>query len=556
MATPGMGMGGVGMNVSMSDLGMTASGGQKRNEDEERRAKLRKVLRNIGTRKGRVSEEGIARVGRRAGFDNNFDLDKETGNRTISSAGTKLIIDVVLKGDDPQKVQIMFDTENEQLTAQAEPAAKVLLDDLRPVGGPSLITDLDNYAANLGRLAKIDRLCKNQVNCFEALTGIHVSLQRLYEQERKGADDSGVMRKKSGRPTMNAHGRLGLDLEYWQTSMTNESKSGDSMEVDSDAQAHDSYDGGDVHRLRISIERSPAGLYPPIRLSDNWLPSPLELEPTDLETATSLPWQDPPLTFVPNAAEPSNPVSMHQQRQPDLRFIAKLEPALVLPYQVASTLSQSVGLPAPNLFVAQAWHALLLNPSSSAPFENARDSKPTSADQRVLTMRGNAETEVTHRYTLDAIKADMAFKLEELPFSHPRQLVEILPTLRQWAFFSSMIRGAMVPDGPSCITTTKTQTPLNLADLLTTPITPPETAETLSVSLSVVTSPAPSLSLVFPSRQPENLARVAVQVGQNADVAIISRQGINDDLDDRAIIKALELCGGDLGVWVEWLRSR
>ena len=57
-------LGGTAMMPTMSDLGLSSRSGKK-NEDEERREKMRKVLKNIGKRKGRVSQEGIMRIGRR-----------------------------------------------------------------------------------------------------------------------------------------------------------------------------------------------------------------------------------------------------------------------------------------------------------------------------------------------------------------------------------------------------------------------------------------------------------------------------------------------------------
>lgn len=91
-----------GMNVSLSDLGIS---GAKRNEDEERRARLEGVLGKIqGKRKrvggmGRLSEEGVRRVGKWAGFAEDVDPKTEgpefEGERTITMAGSSaLLIDV------------------------------------------------------------------------------------------------------------------------------------------------------------------------------------------------------------------------------------------------------------------------------------------------------------------------------------------------------------------------------------------------------------------------------------------------------------------------------
>ncbi|RMY15214.1 hypothetical protein D0868_01021 [Hortaea werneckii] len=569
MATPAMG--GVPMNMTMSDLGITASGGPKRNEDEERRAKMRKVLKRIGTRKGKVSEDGIARIGRRVGFDNDIDqetlspdeLARRAGNRTISTAGQKLVIDIHMKDHVPQKVQIAFDTENQHLEAQADTAAKVLFNDLCPPAGVPLTGSLDKYATNLGRLAKIDKLCHNQVNCFEALSGVYVSLSRLFEQETKLADELQVMRAKSGRPTMNASGRLGLNLEYWQSASA---KSTDDSKMDVDSKDENDEGEGDViYKLRIAIEPSHAGLYPSIRLSDKWVPDPLELPSTDSETPGQIPWLDPEPTLIAANSDANAMAIDGNQKTPDLRFVAKVEPPIILPYQIACNVLSTVGVPQPQVFIPQAWHSMLLDPSSSLPFDASRDNKTLHTEKRVLNVASHGpEDEITHHYTLDIIKSDIGFKLEELPFSQPRQLVEILPVLRQWACFGSLIQDAMgkgqqtpKPEATEALGGQQQQQRLTLADMLTPPTTPAEPApDTLPVSLTAATPGVPTLSLNFPSASSTAVVNVTAQVLPNAELVVTGQQGLPEELESKTIAKALGLAGGDLSVWVKWLRSR
>jgi len=589
--TPGMlnmptpALGGMPMGISMSELGIPAGGGQKRNEDEERRAKMWKVLKSIGKRNGRVSEEGIARVSRRVGFANDIDAEgpeereKKAGNRVITTAGSKTMIEVELKNHAPQNVQVTFDTANSNLEAQAGPASKVLMDDLQSPEGVSLTTKLDRYAANLERLARIDRLCINQVNCFEALSGVYTSLHRLHEQELKADREVEVMRKKSGRPTVHANGRLGTKVEYWRESAQGRSTKQDTgvMEVDGGAGTTraEQYEDG-VYKLHIGIEASPAGLYPSVRLSDTWLPDPLQLHTADV--TTGLPWLDPPPTFITAGIEADAMTIDNNPKLSDLRFTAKLEPPIILPWQVASAVIQSVGLPMPQVFVAQAWHSVLLNPDSTAPFDAEKDGIALTAERSVLCMQDGEETEVTHLYTLDVLKPDMAYKLEELPFSHPRQLVEMLPTLRQWACFGSLVRNIFVNTltgkpvvGPSTshpyVTNDKTngRTASSLADLLTPPTTPSPLIDTLPISIALTTSPMPTLSLSFPSTSAESTTgNVNVQILPNAELVVTSQEGITktgehtdgvENAQAKNMAKALDVCG-DLGVWVEWLRNR
>lgn len=95
------GMGGTAMNITLSDLGLSSNQG-RRNEDEERRGKLEGVLgkllgkRKRGSGMGRVSDEGIRRVGRWAGFDVEVEAKWEgkefEGERPIIVAGRNAVL--------------------------------------------------------------------------------------------------------------------------------------------------------------------------------------------------------------------------------------------------------------------------------------------------------------------------------------------------------------------------------------------------------------------------------------------------------------------------------
>lgn len=559
MPTPNLG--GVPMSLTMSDLGVTTSGSQKRNEEEERRARMRRVLKSIGKPKGRVSEEGIARVSRRVGFENDIDSyqgderSRDVGSRSISIAGKKVVVDIVLKEQRPQTVQVMFDTENEGLAAQAEPIGKVLLDDLRVADGVGLHAKLDRFAANLERLAAIDRLSSAQINCFEALSGVYSSLRRLYEQETAAATDVEVTRTKSGKPAINARDAIGVDLLYWQNNRSaTEAKDG----------AHENA----IFGLQVDVERSAAGLYPSLRVSDNWLPDPLELPAP--ESGQAIPWQDPPPTLVTASAEGDAMAIDGDQKLPDVRFTAKLDPPVVLPWQLASTTMQLFGLPAPQLFVyPPAWHAMVLDPASTTPF-NATNAQLVSTEQSVLTMRDGEEADITHTYMLDVPKPDGGYRLEKLPFSHPRQLVEILPTLRQWASFSSLIKQlfagqSSMKEQAVLSARANGQAPISLDDLLTPPATPPF-ADKVPITVSIATSSIPTLSFTFPTDIDKPVASICVQVLPNAQLVVTSAEGVWADENASAMesveseelkrmAKALEVCT-DVGVWIEWLRSR
>ncbi|KAK3678910.1 hypothetical protein LTR78_001363 [Recurvomyces mirabilis] len=549
------------MSLTMSDLGVPAGGAiQKRDEDNERKRKMRKVLKGIGQRSGSVSEEGILRVSRRVGFDNTAEDNKPVGSRSLTMAGKKMLVDVKLNNHEVENVGVIFDTaEGTPLSDQAPGLAKVLSQSLQSAGNARADAELDLFAANLGRLAKIDKLSSQHLNCFEALSGIYTSLDRLHEHEVAMSSDVDVLRKKSGRPTLHASNRVGVSIAYWQLPRPSLSR-GDQYSV-----------SNEVHNLDLGVERSSGGMYPPLRVSENWLPDSIEL-PADTSDHT-IPWQDPPPNLVPAIAGGDAMAVDGQESLPELRFIAKLRSPVLLPWQGAVNVLQAVGMQPPQLFVyPPAWHTLLLDPSSTTPF-NAGGGSYIVSEQTVLSMHGDLDGESTHIYTLDVAKPDGGYMLEELPFSHPRQLVELLPTLRQWVYFGSLIKdlfdtSAAVPaNGQPVQTEIRKLTPgplpaLTLAELLTPPTTP-GTDDPLRVSVSLATTPMPTLSLTFPSRKPGATCNVTLQIHVNGNVVVTHHSrmtsdahtaSVSDDAAREKLAAALEQCG-DLGVWIEWLSS-
>jgi len=93
--------GGVGMGISMSNmgnlgLGLSASGMGKV-DDGERRRRLEAVLATVGERHGRVSQEGLERLSRRFGLEVMWDEGMRDGRRTLSMAGSTMVVDVSVR---------------------------------------------------------------------------------------------------------------------------------------------------------------------------------------------------------------------------------------------------------------------------------------------------------------------------------------------------------------------------------------------------------------------------------------------------------------------------
>ncbi|EME83242.1 uncharacterized protein MYCFIDRAFT_196577 [Pseudocercospora fijiensis CIRAD86] len=583
----------VGMAPTMSEI---MHGVGKRNEEEERRLKMRSVLNTIGQRKGRSCEESIARVASRVELDISIDDDnnRKVGSRTIAMAGSsKVLVDVELQNHAASEVKVSL-MGSEALMAQQEAASKVLLHDLAVPNGILLNAHLDKFAANLNKLATLDKLSTEAyggVDCFEAITGIYTSLKKLYEMEKDAvktlkkfsvseADrraEHEVLCKRSGRPSVHEGGKIGLSLAYWSTDFATSDQDDTAMDVDGDegvGQADGDAKG--TWSVDIEVEKSSAGLYPSMRLSDAWLPEFFELPSP--ESGESLPWQEPPPTYVNNPATDKNDaMAVEPQRLPDLRFIAKFDPPLVVPLQTAMNILNVIGAQPPSTNMFPAYHYAVLN----VPSIKHASPQDIRAEKKVLSLHGSDELETTHCYNLDLSQVPLSMKLERLPFSHPRQLIELLPTLRQWASTGALLHGTFGDDPTESkidvATTVMNGTHINNAE---SPVADsgieleglmedaPTTSSGLQVDMGFATAPNPTISVAYTDPDKAAVVTVVAQILPNADVLVSDIGDSSEEPRDaeimnvseeqsaqaKKIARALEVCG-DIGVWIEWMRK-
>lgn len=369
---------------------------------------------------------------------------------------------------------------SDELEAHSEKASKILQDDLTPGNGLSAIeAKLDKFANNLERLVAMDKLSTPGANCFEAVFGVYKSLKRLYNHELKALqslrsqeDKSSkvspaieVLCAKSGRPKMHAQDRVGLSLEYWVNRSgvprSAPSKPDDAMDVDKATDAEATSKDDYIYSTTIECEHAPSALYPPIRISDGWISDQILIpseehvadEPTTAPNPQSLliDWQQPPPTYQTPANESDTTTST--PLLPHARFVAHFEPPLALPIHLAANVYASVGLNLQSTgFVASPYDKLLLTDLAKGDRMILRAAPPSAdypytrtAIRSILlpTTKSNPDSnEQTIRYTTRIFtpRAEHSFTLQRVPFEHPRQIVAILPVLRQFARFNTIVR--------------------------------------------------------------------------------------------------------------------
>lgn len=626
------GMGGVGMGISMSGLGMSSLGmsasAMGRADEAERSRRLQSILEVVGGKPGRVSEEGLLALCRRLGVS----VEKNTAeaHSWMLLIGDEAVCDITFKNDEIATVNLQTGLDGEQEDLQFGPkGSEILVRSLKPLPGQSKINvTLERFAENLEKLLNLDKLGAPQnggVSCYNAIAGVYTSLKKLFEHEKKmafaalEADTSHrsnkaereVLCKKSGRPRLNGGSCLGLSLEYWmnrrfliskKTPLYSE-KGKERMDIDSEEYnpypEDDDPKNNKMYSLTIECESSPSTLYTPIRISNEWISDKIE-KPTDVSDANvtidnilldkpSIDWQDPKPTYLEPTAPSDEAMDLSSApgRLPNIRFVAKFNPPLVVPLAVYMQLYQSVGIePRPEDFRPTTFVGLALRPGEIDPgMMGAADSTHEIRSSRsVLTVDVEGkEKEQKHVMSLYLPKIEYSRTLESLPFSHPKQLVEMLPTLRQYAYTTSLLRDSFF----------KKAQKLNTSRPLSPPPTPSEKDEAaLQVDVNLTyTPPAPRLTFFIPhpastptppsssissllsnllSNDPPSASHpplnITLDIHTNGEL-VVSEQNVMDvkdvgvDMEKaeqmeqrvKRLSRALEVCG-DLGVWGEWVR--
>ena len=376
------------------------------------------------------------------------------------------------------RVTVTFPASSKTVLALAPLAAKVLERDLRGTGGGrplSFNESLAPFAAHLERLVTLDRLSSAPLNCYDAIAGIHTSLERIFEWEKhklKGTLapqeasseqqeemlEREVLCRGSGRPRMHAGRRLGLSLEYWMQQkavrpVTGGLKAGD-VEItgedeivadDGDEDYDDDDDDDDddeqpkTWAAIIECEPSPAELFTSVRMSHDWVSEKVERPAGEGEVllgsieSSTIDWLEPPPTVLPGVTgDTSQDITAGQGRLPDVRFVATLDPPVVVPLRVAYEIYNVVGFQVPH--EATTYDGLLLERlgiEGTAVGAQAADGRipKASVDRQVTGFDedGHRQRARHYRSHLYVPRQDYGRVIETIPFAHPRQLVAILP---------------------------------------------------------------------------------------------------------------------------------
>ncbi|KAL2146246.1 hypothetical protein VTI28DRAFT_4825 [Corynascus sepedonium] len=591
------------LDMSALDMGLQDLANLGRAAEDERARRLDNVIAILNRSKGLVSEAGLERLAKKLDLEFMWeDSMGSDGKRTLIVAGSALELVIEFSNNIVQSVALSFPDSTEIVNKHAKAAGEILFKDLQLREGQSPLTkSLDKFAANFERLAVLDKLSGPGLNMYEAVAGIYESLCRLHAWElQKVREDPAAAAKgeyhlenivlctKSGKPSMNARGRVGMTLDYWKERRLQPPPTGPEMAA---------WVAENEKTWSILIGCAPLreiGVNP-IRISDKWIGPDVEKtsHPDGLHTGGSIiDWLEPESTFVPMPNQSkSDPMQADESllgpRLPDAVFHATFDPPVHIPTALWEQIQQlGCVMDETPLKQLATFDGLVLPYTSGSNPDTAGGRTVTcnkktpykAPDQAKLSLKSHANTLFVHKPTPSRT-------LTEMTFSHPQQLITILPYLRQYAFLATLLEHSLtkLPDPTSLLdpadvksstttttTTTTTQTVTTNQDEYLDLVNPaPDTSsqgddgeEPLNIDLTLTQLPVPRLRVVFPFR--DRTADVTLDIQENGHVHVESQ----DVLDETNIVapngrqRKVEDVGAvlesfeDVGKWIEFIRTR
>ncbi|TQB74111.1 hypothetical protein MPDQ_005168 [Monascus purpureus] len=425
--------------------------GTSRDSDEERRRHIEEILQLLRSRiSGRgVCREGVERLGQLEGFESIWQED----NLSIAGNFVDLEIEFYPGQDTVKDVSLKYATPEATEGQRREGATAVLRRDL--VQSPEerergQWKPMNGFHENLKWLAKLDRLSQ-EVNCFEAIEDLCASLKRIWEEESKHIKYTGdyghLCSGSVGRPCLHKGGRIGFGLDYWveRASVLDAKQkrtSPDAMAIDQPS--------GQIHNEELEHQHRTWGVmieceegYPPLRISKNWVNSDVLTTVGSNEPSSSHETAQPEVTLV-NWADPPSTLSSMNENQHDPMALGPGILGSPTPNRrlLDSQLPQDFKMVTYDSLLVPGWSPLSLTETTFEEF-----TQPTNKNGIAVNTFDSSGKPLTkrHSYSFQAFESVAGRTLHDIPFSHPRQLADIIPILRQYALLASFIQKIFNP---------------------------------------------------------------------------------------------------------------
>ncbi|KAH7326158.1 mediator of RNA polymerase II transcription subunit 1-domain-containing protein [Stachybotrys elegans] len=563
-----LGIGG-GFDIGLDNVGGLEGLNVGFSSEEDKVKRLDSILNLLNTKRGLVSEAGLERLAQRLGLE--LLSEENTGpdgrkTKTLVIAGSAIALDIALDNNIVQNITLAFHGSPPSVAKHADAASRILLSDLQLLPNQSPLTKtLNKFALNFERLATLDKLSISPgLDCHEALVGVYDSLERLYQWDLGKLREDPTMAGKSdeclnsmamclrhGRPAMHARGRVGLALQYWRENPWAPLRAAD---VTPAMEERDN-----IWSLIISCAAIDGIGLPPVRVSDNWISKDIVKPEAPVDPKKPLlDWQEPENIALPMSEDNKN--SGMDMLQPDLSttrvprvmFTVTFDPPVLLPQNDWMRLYECAQVEPPNLNALNDYTQRLPPTFDSLFFPIPPGTKVDPSEARTIVRRRRVRAfnddqtpfYKTHENSLLFYKPIYSQEVREMPFSHPGQLIEMLPLLRQYALVAILLQNSFspkthdllasktdngVPSKTGSLTTTD-----DVADLATTtPLESGEIKETddsspvdMRVDVTLWVHPLPHFQVTFPLQ--DTVAEITFTILEGGTVVVTSETFLGD----------------------------
>ncbi|KAI1422955.1 mediator of RNA polymerase II transcription subunit 1-domain-containing protein [Xylaria sp. FL1777] len=586
-------LGGLGLDINLDSLNVGGLvGGANRSDEDDRKKRIDAVIAALWAfDTGRVSNDGLERLAVHLGLECLWE-NASTGfenDKVLIIAGRTMAIEIHIKNHVVYHASLAFNEPSPALDKHVEKASAILFKDLALGRGESQLTKkLSKFRANLERLAALDRLSITPgLNCHEAVAGVWESLEKLHRWEverlRENPDLHHMTEEnlrvfalcsRHGCPLMHTRGRVGLTLDYWK-----QYHKYPNTEVESEK--------GKTWGVLIDCAPANSMVYTPVRVSDKWIGSNIvKTNPMDDEVMSTtepiLDWLEPPNTLLQPTEETKSeggleaPSTLSAPKPPDIVFMATFDPPVVVTHGVAMEIYKISAFNAP---LSGSTFDNLLYPVEGGANYDPSEPRAMTFTQTVPVWTDRSKLKEppilkAHRNTLLVDKPVYGQVVTHVPISHPKELLAMLPLLRQYAFLSILLANSFKrrdgiprisePNNPNEGTSSIRTTDRDFEDFMSKTkynIDPNH----LKIDIVLSAHPIPRIQLVFPFR--ETTAMINLEIQLNGKIHIVS-DNIFSELESEAQYKMkgkylsrkqfaekLEACE-DLDIWIEFIKQK
>lgn len=485
-------------------------------------------------------------------------------------------VEVSIKNHVVYHASLTYNEPLPSLDRHVEKASAILFKDLALGPGESQLTKmLSKFRVNLERLATLDRLSVTPgLSCHEAVVGIWESLEKLHRWDVERLREDSALSGKSeeylrvlalcsrhGCPLMHARGQIGLTIDYWKqyhafNSTTVEGERGERGQT-----------------WGILVDCAPSSLaYAPVRVSSDWLGLGIvKANPTDHDvmsaTGPILDWLEPPNILlqpteeIKSEGDMSSTATLAAPKPPDVVFMATFNPPVVVTHGIALELYK---ISAYNASLSSSTFDNLLFPTTEGANYDPSEPRAIPFTQTIPVFFDDPKQPVlkAHKNTLLVDKPVYGQVITQVPFSHPKDLISMLPMLRQYAFLSLLLTNSFKPQRGIPLVTESGGAGHTVSQG-NNEILP----ERLKVDMVLSAHPIPRIQLVFPFRQ--SAAMVNIEIQLNGKVHIVSDNIFSDSeksdvpqpngkvrfLSRKEYAVKLEKCE-NIGMWVEIIKQK